>query len=573
MTGDKTNEIASTGFRSALDTLHCSSVIIDINGHPLYYNQSAKELFLHCGMSIEEFIDILKKQINLTYGQGRFTIVAKEITFVCNVYPWVADDKRIGSTLILHEEMHPDCSFMEMRLFSDQLNEINAVLEAAYDGMIITNSTGTIVRINTAAEKVLATKRRDMLGRNVKELMQEQVFDDSAALKVIETLTPTTVVVNTKAQKQLLVTGTPVLDEVGNLNLVVINLRDLSELNDLRRSLEQQKMMTEAYQRELTKLTRQLPNGMVATSHEMLQILDQIEALAQVDATVLITGESGVGKEVIVNRIHSTSNRNQMPIIKINCGAIPDSLFETEMFGYEEGSFTGAKKKGKAGFFEMANGGTLFLDEIGELRLDMQVKLLRVLQEKELTRVGGTNSIHIDVRILAATNRDLWELTQKGEFRQDLYYRLNVINLEIPPLRDRRDDILPLAMAFLDKYNRKYKKKKTISLELGKMLRRLDWPGNIRELENLIENLVLLVRDEDSLKPYHLPARYHTAQPTMAGVTIHGILPLKEAFSQVEDQLLLEVRSQYSTTREMAAALGVNQSTISRKLKALKDKE
>ena len=164
-------------------------------------------------------------------------------------------------------------------------------------------------------------------------------------------------------------------------------------------------------------------------------------------------------------------------------------------------------------------------------------------------------------------------MTKKGEFRQDLYYRLNVINLEIPPLRDRRDDILPLARSFLDKYNRKYKKKKTLSLELGKMLRRLDWPGNIRELENLIENLVLLVREEDILRPYHLPARYHTAQPSVAGVTIHGILPLKEAFSQVEEQLLLEARSQFSTTREMAAALGVNQSTISRKLNGLNDKK
>ena len=438
--------IHSTGFRSALDSLHCSAVIVDNQARPLYWNPSAENLFIHCGMRINEFIDILKEQINLALGKGRFTLVAKGITFVCNVYPWIINQQRLGSTLILHEEMHPDCSFMEMRFVSDRLNEINTVLESTFDGMMIMNSAGSIVRINTAAEKMLDTYRRDMLGRNVQELIDEQIFDDSATLKVIQTLTPASVIVHTKANKQILISGTPVLDETGNLSLVVVNLRDLSELNDLRKNLEQQKMMTEAYQRELTKLTRHLPDGIVACSKEMINILEQADSISQADATVLITGESGVGKEVIVNRIHSSSSRSHMPLIKINCGAILPSLFESEMFGYEEGSFTGAKKRGKAGFFELANGGTLFLDEIGELRLDMQVKLLRVLQEKELTRVGGTKIIHVDVRILAATNRDLWDLTQKGKFRQDLYYRLNVINLEIPPLRNRRDDILPLAM-------------------------------------------------------------------------------------------------------------------------------
>ena len=561
--------ITATGFRCALDTLHCSAVIIRGANNPVYLNPSAKNLFAQCDMDVMEFLAVLKQQINLTYGKGRFTLVAKDITFVCNVYPWIVDERRLGSILVLHKEMHPQCRFMEMEFVAARFHEINAVLEAAYDGMMVTNSLGTIIRLNTAAEKLLMTHRRDLLGRNVRELLCNHVLDDSAVLKVIHSKAPATVIALTKDHKQLLITGTPLFNDDKTLDLVVVNLRDLSELEELKQRLEQKQLIVESYQRELTKLTRQLPDGIVASSPAMMKILAQIDAIAQADATVLITGESGVGKEVIVNRIYTTSSRNHMPLIKINCSAIPPSLFESEMFGYEEGAFTGAKKRGKAGFFEMANGGTLFLDEIGELQIDMQVKLLRVIQEKELTRVGGTKSVHVDVRILAATNQDLWKLTQEGKFRQDLFYRLNVINLEIPPLRERRDDILPLANAFVDKYNAKYHKRKIITLALGKLLRCLEWPGNIRELENLMENLVLMAQ-EDKLKPCHLPLRYHSYEYEQeTGVTVRGILPLKDAMEQTERQLLKNAQERFSNMRDMAAALGVNQSTISRKLQRL----
>ena len=189
----------------------------------------------------------------------------------------------------------------------------------------------------------------------------------------------------------------------------------------------------------------------MACSREMKTILATIHSISEVDSTVLISGESGTGKEMVVNEIYASSMRSYRPIIKVNCGAIPPALFESELFGYEDGAFTGARRKGKPGFFELAHMGTLFLDEVGELPLEMQVKLLRVLQEGEIIRIGGSKPISVDVRIIAATNRDLWEMTEEGTFRQDLYYRLNVINIEVPPLRQRRDDIIPLVMHMLER--------------------------------------------------------------------------------------------------------------------------
>ena len=320
--------------------------------------------------------------------------------------------------------------------------------------------------------------------------------------------------------------------------------------------------------RELAFMHSRTP--LIAHSKEMKNIMDTIKTLSQVNSTVLVTGESGTGKEVIVNQIHQASSRRKKPFIKINCGAIPAALFESELFGYEEGAFTGARRKGKAGFFELANGGTLFLDEIGELDLALQVKLLRVIQEGEVTRIGGTRTIHVDVRIIAATNRDLWQQVQEGTFRQDLFYRLNVINIEVPPLRSRREDIIPLAVRFLENFNKKYDKKKEISAELGKLFLEMEWPGNIRELENLIESMVVLTQGT-VMEPKDLPIRYKNSfgNESVAQVSVTGILPLKEAVALTEKQLLENAREKYVTTREMAKVLQVNQSTVSRKLEKL----
>ncbi|MFR7475278.1 sigma-54 interaction domain-containing protein [Frisingicoccus sp.] len=304
----------------------------------------------------------------------------------------------------------------------------------------------------------------------------------------------------------------------------------------------------------------------IAESPQMKKILQTIEYIKDVDSSVLITGESGTGKEVIFKYICQTSRRCEQPVVKINCGAIPENLFESELFGYEDGAFTGARKKGKAGLFEMANHGTLFLDEIGEMSLEMQVKLLRAIQEKEIFRVGGSKNIPVDVRIIAATNQNIDKMVEEGRFRRDLFYRLNVIRLEIPPLRERHEDIIPLCYHFLEIFNKKYNKNKGLTLRAARTLAHLEWPGNIRELENLVENIVVLEQDE-VMRAKHLQERYCKGEMPLGEVTVKGILPYKEALSQMERQLLENTRNQFGSTRRMAEALGLNQSTISRKLR------
>lgn len=297
----------------------------------------------------------------------------------------------------------------------------------------------------------------------------------------------------------------------------------------------------------------------------MENILQLAAKIADVDSTVLILGESGVGKEVIARFIHKRSHRDKGPFVKINCGAIPETLLESELFGYETGAFTGAKRQGKPGLIEMANEGTLFLDEIGELPLNLQVKLLQVLQEHRLVRIGGIKPITVNIRVIAATNRDIENMVKKGEFREDLFYRLNVVPITIPPLRERRDDIIPLIYHFLEEYNRKYDKAKKISAEAKDILIKYNWPGNVRELENTVERLVVTV-EEDVILPHHLPENLKEINIPLKVVNVDGIIPLKDAVEMVERQLLHKAVEQCNSTYDIAKILGVNQSTVVRKI-------
>jgi transcriptional regulator with PAS, ATPase and Fis domain len=311
-------------------------------------------------------------------------------------------------------------------------------------------------------------------------------------------------------------------------------------------------------------------DDIVVNSKKMKHIMDIIQIVSKVDSIVLITGESGTGKEKVVDAIYKNSNRADKPLIKINCGAIPDTLFESELFGYEAGSFTGARKNGKMGFFELANTGTLLLDEIGELSLPSQVKLLRVIQEREVLRIGSAKPTPIDVRIIAATNRDLWQMVKEGKFRQDLYYRLNVININVPPLRERKDDIIPLAQYFVAMFNKKHNKDKKLSLALCQLFLEMEWPGNIREIENVIETMVVLAPG-NILLPEHMPMQ-NNDEETQPALVLHGILSFKEAQEELERQLFENAAAKYHTTREIAHALGIDQSTVSRKMSRIRKK-
>jgi transcriptional regulator with PAS, ATPase and Fis domain len=304
----------------------------------------------------------------------------------------------------------------------------------------------------------------------------------------------------------------------------------------------------------------------------MRHIYDLATWVGQVDSTVLILGESGVGKEVIAHTIVRSSDRRDEPFIKVNCGAIPENLLESELFGYEKGSFTGADRKGKPGMFELAHKGTLLLDEVAEIPLNLQVKLLRAIQEQEIMRVGGTKPIKLEVRIIAATNKNLDERVKNGEFREDLFYRLNVIPITVPPLRDRKEDIPPLIEHFLRRYNDKYKLSKTISPQVIERLVNYDWPGNVRELQNIVERMVVLTR-EDGISLINIPPQIKplVEKERYFHVDVADVIPLKDALFQVEKKLIIKALQKYGTTRRAAEALGVDQSTVVRKYQRIRD--
>ncbi len=309
--------------------------------------------------------------------------------------------------------------------------------------------------------------------------------------------------------------------------------------------------------------------GLVLYSNTMMELVDVALRVAKVDSTVLICGESGVGKELLAKLIHDQSSRSLGPFVKINCGAIPENLLESELFGYEAGAFTGASKQGKLGQFELASGGTLFLDEIGELSLSLQVKLLRAIQEQEFVRVGGVKPRTVDVRFIAATNRDLEQMIRQGMFRADLYYRLNVIPVLVPPLRERKEDILPLVHHFQQKYTQKLKMEKTFAPEVLKIFLHYPWAGNVRELENIIERL-FVTTSEKIVRVCDLPQNL-VVTPGEANQT-GGIMPLKEALLQTEQRLIEQALAVYGNTYKAAEALGIDQSTLMRKKARLKER-
>lgn len=441
--------------------------------------------------------------------------------------------------------------------------ENKAIIDCSYDGITVTDGKGNIKKVNPAYEQLVEMDASQLIGRNVADLEKEGIVYPSATLLVLKQKKPVTFLQKLKSGKEVLATGNPVLDEQGRVTEVIVNIRNFNELQK----------MNEQLKKGLGQVYLQWDNtenlSFIACSPNFRELVGMARKLADVVSTILILGESGTGKEVITKLIHQWSPRKKEPFVKIDCGAIPENLIESELFGYETGAFTGARRQGKPGLLELANSGTVFLDEVGELPLSQQVKLLRVLQEKKIKRIGGTVPIDIDVRVIAATNRDLAEMVKKGEFRADLYYRLSVVPLKIPSLRERTEDIIPLANYFLTQFNNKYGTRKIISNGLKETLLDYKWPGNVRELENLMERLVVTTRGS-VIEPEDLPPGLKENQHQTGEIEIKGILPLKKALEKVEEQLLLMAKERYNSTYKMAEILEVNQSTIVRKLKKYK---
>ena len=562
-------EYAVEEHNAIINSGHNAIIAIDTNGEIMVINKSAEKLI---GVPLEEAIgksieDIIPES-NLTsvMHTGVAELVRKIVigqrVLLVNKNPIISRGKIIGVVGIFQDISELEQISHELKTVQEINNELNTILDFSADGFVISNGQGVVLRDNKSSREMLGIKEVSIVGRHVNWLIESGYTFESVTLKVLEKKGPITTFQHLSSGREIVHTGTPILDENGDISRVVVNLRDLSELNFLREQLREAQKLSVKYFNELDKFRKeQLSSNIIIRSPIMVEKIETVIKVAQVDSTVLILGESGVGKEPIAGIVHKASNRANHPFIKLNCASIPANLIESELFGYEGGSYTGANKEGRPGLFEIADGGTLFLDEIGELPFDMQSKLLRVLQEREIYRVGGRKSIKLDVRIVAATNRDLEQMIRVDKFRPDLFYRLNVISIWIPPLRDRKEDIPPLIHHFLDKYNKKYDKQKKVSPQLVERFIYCQWLGNIRELENTIERMVVLSHEDlidvDFLTEVDRSQSFK--EPTS--------LNLRDILDETEKNLIQRVYGECKSTRKAAKILGVDQSTIVKKMK------
>ena len=574
--------VRSIDLQTVLDSVYNGLVACDTDGRIILINESAArvagqpkdqlmgarvdKIFPNTGL-----LEVIRTGVAQPHQQLHFQgrVLLSNRTPIFN-----ADGELVGAIGVFQDNSELDNVTHALQEEQKLAQELQDIIESSYDGIWITDGKGYTLHVNSAYERISGMKAEEVQGKHMQELVDQGYFSDSVTLHVLEKKERVTIMHDIrKTGKRALITGNPIFDEHGEIVRVVTNVRDITELNKLKQDLDDKAKQAARYQNELTQLRSQrVHDGIVVESAQMRHIFDLATWVGQVDSTVLILGESGVGKEVVTQIIVRSSERRDDPFIKVNCGAIPENLLESELFGYEKGSFTGADKKGKPGMFELAHKGTILLDEVAEIPLNLQVKLLRVIQEQEIIRVGGTKPIKLDVRIIAATNRDLDELVRTGLFREDLFYRLNVIPITVPPLRERREDIPALIELFLNKFNDKYRLQKTIGREAVDWLVTYDWPGNVRELQNIVERMVVLSRD-DVIGPDALPLQLKAVGKPEGDfhVDVSGVVPLKDALYEVEKKLVIKALQKYGTTRRAAEALGVDQSTVVRKYQRIRE--
>ncbi|WP_373079455.1 sigma-54 interaction domain-containing protein [Fusobacterium varium] len=446
--------------------------------------------------------------------------------------------------------------------------DFKEIADNLFDGIYISDGEGKTLFINEAYTRITGITKEEIIGKNVKDILAKgDIYKGAVTLDVIkEKKRINNIGKIVKLNKDVLVTGSPIFDANGKVELVVINNRDISELKELENKIEKLKKTSLKVDEEIKFLrSKQVSNKkLIYKSEKMNSIFTLINTIAPTDVTVLITGESGTGKELIADEIFYKSLRKDKPFIKVNCAAIPNELLEAELFGYEGGAFTDSKKNGKIGMFELANEGTILLDEIGDMPIKLQTKLLRVLQQKEIMRLGGTKPIKLNIRIIASTNQNLKEQIKNGKFREDLFYRLNVVPIDIEPLRKRIEDIPELIFEFLSIFNKKYNKNTNIDKEAVEILVKYQWPGNIRELENFLERIVVI--------------------NTTGTITLREIAPMidsndffievsdydiKKAVTYLEKRMITKALKNFGSTRKAAKYLGIDQSTVVKKCKAL----
>lgn len=541
-------------------------IVSDLNDNIIFINRLAEKIIgLKEVEVIGRSIKIISPNFNTdnTLKSGcseKVKIAINSQLCIINKIPFLDEQDQIIGTIILLNDISD--LFDELEKNQQISRELDVILDSIYDGIIITDGEGVVWRANKAYQELAGVTESDYVGKHVRQLVEQRFVTRSVVEKIIETKKAETMIQKIKSGKELLNSGVPIFNNKGDMSSIVTIVRDLNELNNIKEQLFRISEENKLYQDKL-RMRNGFDNDYVIYSKKMQEIFEMIDRIAKYDSSVLITGESGVGKEVIAEYIYKNSYRKDAPYIKVNCGAIAESLIESELFGYESGSFTGALKGGKKGLLEKAQHGTILFDEIAELPLNLQVKLLRVLQEREFCRVGGTRSIGLDCRFLFATNKDLRIMVEQGTFREDLFYRCNVVVINIPPLRDRKEDINALVMRFIKKFNERYNQQKRITKEALAILNKYDWPGNIREMQNVIERLVVSYQrdfiDSDCLEKLGLT--------NIGKENLTKCIDLNGTLEAIEKELVMKAYNETGCTRKASIVLGINQSTVVKKMK------
>lgn len=443
------------------------------------------------------------------------------------------------------------------------------------DGILISDAEGYIVWLNQAVLKRINLTANEVIGQHCNDLEANDVFKPSLTKMVVEQKTAIKgVQVHFKYKgrdSSFITSGYPIKNDNGETKLILIHSQYLPDIIESTSKIDEAYDLLQRYSNEIKRMQlhekEALDNNyFLSRSSKYNSAIDTADQISSTDSTVLLTGETGVGKNIFAKRIHHLSSQANGPFIQINCGAIPENLIESELFGYKKAAFTGASPSGKAGLIKMADKGTLFLDEIGELPMQMQVKLLHFLQDMEFTPIGSVKPEKVDVRVIAATNKDLYEEMNEGKFRLDLFYRLNVLPIYVPALHERKEDIIGLVQFFLDKFNKKYKKACSLSSEVAEELQNYSWPGNIRELENLTKRFVLTCQTSN-ITLSDLPQYMKSSSKTFSFDKLTKSDSLTNYLDNIERDIIEKALIEFKTTRKTADKLGITQSLLMRRIK------
>ncbi len=544
--------------KNILDSTHDAIIAIDENEKIILFNQSAKKLIKVNrdvdGLPITDVIPDTRLPFVLRSGKAEINnkMELGGITITANRMPILDDHGKIrGVVSVFRDITEIDDLVEEITKLKEIQILLESIIDSTQDAISVANEKGINIMVNHAYTELSGLKKEEIIGKSVTVDISE---GESIHLKVLKTKVP---VKNARLKlapfnKDIIVNAAPIIVD-DKLKGSVAVIHDVTEIQRLTKELN-------AFKEIFRKITGKYTfKDIIGNDRQMQLAIEKAKKAAITPATVLLIGKSGTGKELFAHAIHNESSKKYRNLIRINCAAIPETLLESELFGYEEGAFTGAKKGGKIGLFEQANGGTIFLDEIGKMSLNTQSKLLRVLQEKEIMRIGGEETIKIDARVIAATNEDLEEQVKKGLFREDLYYRLNVIPIFIPPLKNRKSDISLLTKNIINKFNIEYGRfVRDISEEALEVMSHMEWKGNVRELENFIGRAMIdMTIDEDIINKKHLPIKPQNALSAdtklYTSIKTHEKRALSEVLSIVEKDYIGQVLKENENNKTKTA--------------------